>query len=84
MAHLKMEDLAKLHSFLALKSFDNCAYISPYMLALKNCDDIFSIKSDGLIMAENDEKASTFLFKPSMDNYMTLTTYLRPCKLNGM
>lgn len=83
-AHLKLEDFAKLYSLLALKSFDNCAYVCPSMLALKNCDDIFSTETDGLTMVEGDEKASVFLFKPSVNHFVTITTGLKKSMINGM
>ncbi len=84
MAQLKLDDFAKLYSLLALKSFDNCAYVSPYMLALKNCDDIFSKETKGLVMMGKDEMASVFLFKPSMDNYTTLAARLMTSGKNGI
>ncbi len=83
-ANLKLDDFAKLYSLLALKSFDSCVYVSPYMVALKNCDDIFSMETEGVVMVDGDEKASIFSFKPSMDNYMALTTSLMTWKSNGI
>lgn len=54
------------------------------MLALKNCDDIFSKETDGLVLLEGDEHASLFLFKPSMDHFLALTTGLKNSMINGM
>lgn len=83
-AHLELEDFAKLYSFLALQSFDRCVYVSPSMIALNNCDDIFSIQTDTIALgSDKDKNASVFLFKPTADNFNTITTGLQDFDKNG-
>ncbi len=83
-AGLKLEYFAKLYALVALQSFGNGAFVSPYMVALKNCDDIFQEKTDGFTFLENDADATVFLFKPSLDNFKALTTGLKENTLNGI
>lgn len=82
-ANLNLDDFAKLYSLLALRSYKNCAFVSPSMLALKNCDDIFSEQTDGLVIGENDPKAHVFLFKPSFYHFKALEAGLKNCSITS-
>lgn len=58
--------------------------MSPYMLALKNCDDIFKEKTNEFTFLENDAEATVFLFKPSLDHFKALIAGLKENTLNGI
>lgn len=75
-ANLKPEEFAKLYSLTALRAFDNCAYLSPTMMALRNCDDIFAEPTEGFRMLENATDTSVSLFKPSIKGFDALMTVL--------
>lgn len=76
-ANINLEDFSKLYSLLALRSYKNCVYVSPSMLALKNCDNIFSEQTDGLVTIKDDANAHIFLFKPSIYHFKALEAGLR-------
>ncbi len=80
---LNPEDYCKLYSIVALRSFEKCAYLSPSMVALKNCDDIFSTKTESIVLLEEDGNAVVFLFKPSLDIFKSVTTSLMNFSING-
>lgn len=83
-AGLKLGDFAKLYSLVALRSFKNCAFVSPSMLALKNCDDIFSNRISSFLLLEDGMDTSVFLFKPSIEHFEALTLGLKHSNKNGM
>lgn len=87
-ARLKSDDFAKLYSLLVLGSFKNCAYLSPCMLALKSCDDIFNEPTPGFSFLKNDdetdnENVDVFLFKPSIDHFKALESSCKKLNING-
>lgn len=74
-ACMKLDDFAKSYALHALRAFNKCVFVSPSMLAVQNCDDIFQTKGfndKGLLLLENDEDASVFLFRPSMDHFKSI------------
>ncbi len=83
-AHLELEYFAKVYAFFAFKAFNNCAFVYPGMLALKNCDEIFSEETETIAMGNIGKRASVFLFRPSTDNYNTITVGLKEFWENGM
>jgi hypothetical protein len=80
---LNLGDYAKLYSLLALSSFKNGAYLSPSMLVVKNCDAIFSRETENIVLLEEDEQASVFLFKPSLEIFKAVTASLVDSGVNG-
>jgi hypothetical protein len=82
-AQLKLDDFAKLYSLLALRSFKNCVYVSPSMLAVQNCDDIFEMQTDGFVLLDDDAHGDVFLFKPSFSYFHALETGIKNGNLNG-
>lgn len=82
-AQLKQDDFAKLYSLLALRSFTNCAYVAPSMLAVQNCDDIFEMQTDGVVLMADDAHGDVFLFKPSFSCFHALETGIKKGNLNG-
>lgn len=80
---LNPEDYSKLYSLLALRSFENCAYLSPSMVAVKNCDDIFSKKTKEIVLLDGDDHAAVFLFKPSYYIFKSVTKCLADFNING-
>ncbi len=80
---MKPGDFAKLYSVMALRSFTKCAYLSPSMFAVKNCDDIFEVKTDGLALLEDDPKADVFLFKPSFHHFKAMEEGMKNVCVNG-
>lgn len=83
-AHLKPKDFAKLYSLLALRTFATCAYVSPSLLAVKNCDDIFMGKTNALVLLKDDANADVFLFKPSLDHFKALAAGIHRSSHNGI
>ncbi len=74
-ACMKLDDFAKLYAIHVLRSFDKCVFVSPSILAVKNCDDIFvteGVTDNGLLLIENDKDASVFLFKPSINYFKSI------------
>lgn len=86
-ASMNLHDFAKLYALRALRSFDKCVFVSHSMLAVKNCDDIFSTKgfddATGVMLVENDENASVFLFKPSISHFESILLGLGINKEHG-
>ncbi|CAL8093037.1 unnamed protein product [Orchesella dallaii] len=70
----KSEDYAKIFAF-SLQFFDNCVYLTPSSLVLKNCDEIFENTFVDLCIGVdgNDHPdTSVFLYKPQLCTYENL------------
>ncbi|CAL8122466.1 unnamed protein product [Orchesella dallaii] len=79
-ANLDLGDFAKLFS-LTLRVFDKCVFLSPNMLAMKNCDEVFE-KFHSLTFLENMD-TSVFGLKPSTEIFRSLLTGLQSKNKNG-
>lgn len=76
-AGLEQEDFVKIYLLAALRAFDNCAYLAPTMLVLKNSDCIFADHTEGFRLLEDAQDTSVFLFKPSIKRFNALMTVMR-------
>ncbi|CAL8084892.1 unnamed protein product [Orchesella dallaii] len=70
---LKNEEFVKLFP-LTLKSFEKCAYLSPNMLVLKNCDELLDQDNENPQQFIWTEKGDTSIFiaRPSLQAFHTL------------